>query len=63
LIWKKDQDRERVEDTISQYRLETERLELGDVVYNQGVERVSEVILGIIDHGWPEVEADRPNDF
>ncbi len=39
---------------IGRYRSDTERLGIGDVVYNQGIERTAEVIDGVIDYGLPE---------
>jgi hypothetical protein len=40
---------------ISRYRSDTEKLELGDVIYNKGVERTAEVIDGCLKHGWPKL--------
>jgi hypothetical protein len=46
---------------IGRYRRAVELLGLGDVVYNQGVERAAEVIDSVIEHGLPTDIPDRPN--
>ena len=38
---------------INQYRADTQRLELGDTIYNQGVEQTAAVVDGIIEFGLP----------
>jgi hypothetical protein len=38
---------------IGQYKWDTERRGLGEVVYNQGVERTAEVVNGVIESGLP----------
>lgn len=40
---------------IGRYRGETERRELGDVVYNRGSEQTAEIVNGIIENGLPRV--------
>ena len=42
---------------IDQYRSDTERLGLRDVVYNQGVERTAEIVDGVIENGLPVQKA------
>ena len=43
---------------IGRYRGDTERRGLGEVVYNQGVERTAEIVDGVIANGLP---GDRPS--
>jgi hypothetical protein len=38
---------------INRYRLDTERRKLGEIVYNQGVERTAEIVEGVLVHGLP----------
>ena len=38
---------------IGRYRGDTERRGLGEVVYNQGIERTAEVVNGVIEFGLP----------
>jgi hypothetical protein len=48
---------------IDHYRWDTERRQLGEAVYNQGVERTAEVVEGIIQCGIPEGDFRPPEKF
>lgn len=42
------------EQGIGKYRLDTERRQIGEAVYNQGVERTAEIVDGVIEFGLPD---------